>query len=210
MKRIRAILLLPLMVTLIIFMCTAMTVSAFAEETETIQKQSTLPENIAKGKEIDEEGAKDKADIDAIAEQFTAYLKEEYGADYEFYYNQIIEQWGSIEGYLLALGEKIPDKYRSSWDKVVGWLGEYSVIWAPAFALAIVIIVAVIGKKQANAVVEKIVEGKLSPIVQELNLQSNATLSLIHAEEALLGKSDRFIETVKELEESEKELMGNG
>lgn len=31
-------------------------------------------------------------DIEGVAEQFITYLKDKYGADYEFYYNQIIAQ----------------------------------------------------------------------------------------------------------------------
>lgn len=148
----------------------------------------------------------DESSLEEIAEQFTQYLKDKYGADYEFYYNEIIGQWGSVEGYLLAFGNKLPEEHRSGWDKFVGWLGDYAPVWAPALAVLIVILVAVIGKKQFNKLVEKIVNGKLSPIVQELNLQSNATVAILHSQKALLPKDERFAENVKELEESERGL----
>lgn len=150
----------------------------------------------------------DETSLDAFVEQFKQRLKDKYGADYEYYYNEIIEQWGSVEAYLLALGEKLPEEYKTGWDKFVGWLDEYSVLWAPALAVCIVILVAVTGKKQFNKIVEKIVNGKLSPIVSELNLQSGATLSIMHAQKALLGNGEKFAENVKELEESERRLGG--
>ena len=150
--------------------------------------------------------SRNKSDFEQIAEQFTEYLKDKYGADYELYYNQIIERWGSVEAYLLSLGDKLPEEYQSGWDKFIGWLGEYSVLWAPALAVLIVILVAVIGKKKFDKLLERIVNAKLSPIVHELNLQSNATVAVIHAQEALLGNNERFADQVKELETAEKEL----
>lgn len=145
-------------------------------------------------------------DIDELVISFKKYLKGKYGEDYEYYYNLIIEQWGSVEAYLLSLGNKLPEEYKSGWDMFIGWLGEYSVIWAPALAVLIVIVVAVVGKKSFNIIVDKIVNVKLSPIVKELNSQSAATVSVMRAQRALLGNNERFAENVKELEESERRL----
>lgn len=171
---------------------------AFADTSDGVQ--STAQET------VDPDISRNESSLEGIAEQFTQYLKDKYGADYEFYYNEIIGQWGSVEGYLLAFGNKLPEEHRSGWDKFVGWLGDYAPVWAPALAVFIVILVAVIGKKQFNKLVEKIVNGKLSPIVQELNSQSNATVAILHSQKALLPKDERFAETVKELEESERGL----
>ncbi len=79
-------------------------------------------------------------------------------------------------------------------------------MWAPALAVAVIIIVALIGKKQFDALVIRIVNAKLKPIVNELNVQSKATVSLIHSQKALLGTNSKFTDTVKELDESEKEI----
>ena len=106
----------------------------------------------------------------------------------------------------MSFGDKLPDEYKSGWEKFVGWLADYSVVWAPALAVILVVLLAVIGKKQFNKLVEKIVNVKLSPIVKELNTQSDATVAIIHAQKALLGTNERFVETVKELEYSEKGL----
>lgn len=171
---------------------------AFADTSDGVQStaQETVDPNISLN----------ESDLEVIADKFTEYLKAKYGADYEFYYNQIIGQWGSVEGYLLAFGNKLSEEHRTGWDKFVGWLGDYAPVWAPALAVLIVILVAVIGKKQFDKLVEKIVNGKLSPIVKELNSQSNATVAILHSQKALLPKDERFAETVKELEESERGL----
>ena len=147
-----------------------------------------------------------ESDLEGLADSFKAYLKAKYGTDYEFYYNQIIEQWGSVEGYLLSFGTKLPEQYQSGWDKFVGWLGKYATVWAPTLAILIVILVAVIGKKAFNKLIEKVVNTKLKPIVQELNAQSKATISILQAQKVLLGNGEKFLNTVKELENSEKEL----
>lgn len=144
--------------------------------------------------------------IEHIADTFTEYLKERYGDDYERYYAQIIDGWGSVEAYLLSFGEKLPEESKTGWQKFVGWLDEYSSVWAPAFAVAVIIIVALIGKKQFDRIVDRMVNAKLKPIVEELNKQSNATVSILHSQKALLGSVTKFTENVKELEESEKEL----
>lgn len=190
MTKIKTTLLLILAAMLIIFVCTGARLATYAQADE--EQAVELPE--------------EQTSIDGIAEQFTDYLKAKYGDEYEYYYNEIIEQWGSVEGYLLAFGDKLPEQHKTSWDKFVGWLGDYSPVWAPALAVIIVIIVAVVGKKAFNKSIERIVNSKLSPIVKELNLQSNATATIIRAQRALLGNNERFANAVEELTEAEKEL----
>lgn len=150
------------------------------------------------------------AGIEGVADNFLNYLKERYGEDYLFYYERIIDNWGSVEAYLLSFGEKLPEEAQTGWQKFVGWLDEYASVWAPALAVAIVIIVGLIGKKQFNALVNRIVNAKLKPIVNELNAQSKATVSILHSQKALLGNGERFAGNVTELEESEKELTNGG
>lgn len=155
---------------------------------------------------VDPDISLNNGNIDELVAGFKAFLKEKYGDDYDYYYKLIIDKWGSVEAYLTSFGDKLPDEYKSGWEKFVGWLADYSVVWAPALAVILVVLVAVIGKKQFNKLVEKIVNVKLSPIVKELNIQSDATVAIIHAQKALLGTNERFAETVKELEYSEKGL----
>lgn len=185
-------------------LCLLMAGTAYAEPLP----ETGLEESVETGGE--QSGAEEpekKTDLSDAADKFREYLKERYGADYDYYYNKIIAEWGSIEEYLLSFGEKLPEEYKTGWDKFVGWLGEYSAVWAPPFAVAIVIIVAVVGKKQFNRIVERIVNARLAPIVKELNSQSKATVSIIRAQTALLGNGEKFAPVAAELRESEKELM---
>ncbi len=172
--------------------------AGFAVNAET--QTETLPPVETEETETPENG------IDEIAAQFVEYLKSRYGAEYELYYNAITEQWGSIEGYLLAFGDKLPEEHKTGWDKFVGWLTEYAPVWAAPLAAVLLIIIAVAGKKAFNRIVDRIVNTKLSPVIKELNLQSNATVSLIRAQKALLGNNSRFAGNVEELSAAEKEL----
>lgn len=188
--KIKKVFMVVIAAMLLVFLCAGFGGFALAEEEMSPPEQT---EEVA-------------PDIEGVAEQFITYLKDKYGADYEFYYNQIIEQWGSVEGYLLAFGNKLPEEYRTGWDKFVGWLKEYSPVWATSLAIVIVIIVALVGRKVFNSAIERIVNTKLKPVVNELNLQSNATMSIMHAQKALLGTVPKFKDNVTELEEAEKEL----
>lgn len=171
---------------------------AFADTENDVQTstQETIDPNISLN----------ESDLEGLADSFTEYLKAKYGADYEFYYNQIIEQWGSIEGYLLSFGSKLPEDYQSGWNIFVGWLRDYWPVWASPLALILVTVIAVVGKKTLNKIIEKIVNVKLMPIAKEMNAQSTALISLSRGQRALLGNNEKFAGTVKELEDCEKEL----
>lgn len=197
-NKIKKLFVCTLLAIIVVFMCFAPVISAFADEGAPERTETAVDPDIS----ADETG------LEALVAQFTEYLKEKYGADYEFYYNEIIENWGSVEAYLLSLGGGLPGEYRTGWEKFIGWLGEYSVIWAPALAVAIVILVAVTGKKSFNKLVERIVNSKLSPIVKELNSQSAATVAMVRAQRALLPNNGKFAGNAKELEESERRLSG--
>ena len=165
------------------------------------------------GEDTDIITTEETATIDGVATQFINYLKDKYGADYEHYYNAIIEKWGSIEGYLLDFGNRLPEEHRSGWDKFVRWLRDYAVIWAPIFAALILIIAIIFGKRIYEKIkdwftklVEKLVNKKLAPIENELNLQSKAMVAMLHSQKALLGSSEKFSDTVKELDEADKEI----
>lgn len=184
MTKIKTALLLILAAILIIFVCTGARLASHA--------QAELPAA--------------QTNPDGFVADFTEYLKDRYGEDYEYYYNAIIERWGSVESYLRAFGDNLPEENKTDWDKFVGWLEDYSPVWAPALAVVIVIIVAIAGKRAFNKIIEKTVDDRLSPIVRELNLQSDATATIIRAQRALLGNNERFAGAVEDLTEAEKEL----
>ena len=45
----------------------------------------------------------DGSETENLVDRFIANLKDKYGDDYEYYLNAILEQWGSVEAYLLSL-----------------------------------------------------------------------------------------------------------
>ncbi len=201
MSKIKTALLALLAAILLIFICMGATVTASADNVQPVG-QTEQEET------VDPDISLDEAQNDGVEAKFIELLKAKYGEDYEYYYNRIISQWGSIEAYLLSLGNKLPEEHRSPWRKFVGWLDEYSVIWAPALAVILIICVGVIGKKQFNKLVEKVVSGKVSPINDELNKQSAALVTIMHTQKLLLPKTEQFSETASELESAEKELKG--
>ncbi len=141
-----------------------------------------------------------------LVDQFIQSLKDKYGADYERYYNFIIEQWGSVEEYLIAMGEDWPEEAQDSWNRFVAWLDRYAVIWVPILAIAMVIIVYFGGKKFIDKRIANAVDKKVTPVNAELNKQSAAQAAQMKAMRALLGKNEKFAEVAKELENREKEL----
>ena len=94
MTKIKKVILALLAAALLIFICTGavLPVSAYTtEETVTAEEQAVTPD-ISGG----------YGDLQTVSESFLQYLKDKYGEDYEFYYSQIIERWGSVEAYLLS------------------------------------------------------------------------------------------------------------
>lgn len=154
--------------------------------------------------EVDTE---EDTEIENVAANFVEWLKATFGADYEYYYNQIIDNWGSIENYLLQFGEEnIPEEYQTGWNEFIAWITKYAVIWAPVLAVALVILVWIVGKKVFASIVKKVVDSKISAVGIEMNKQSKALTSIIRSQKAMFGTNEKFADNVKELDESEKEL----
>lgn len=193
-KRIKIILIMLLAATLVFFTAGGI-MFASAEEVTVPPEQEEVTDD-------EETGT-----IEDVAADFVGWLKDTFGEDYEKYYNNIITNWGSIEEYLLQFGqENIPEQYQTGWQNFVKALGENAPFWAPILAVAIVIIVYLIGKKRFTAIIQKAVDGKTAAMGKELNKQSKALTSVIHSQKAMLGNNAKFADIVKDLDESEKEL----
>lgn len=92
-----------------------------------------------------------------LAGSFIEHLKEKYGDDYLYYYNAILEKWGSVEQYLLAcVDETTPDIVADGWTSFINWLNKYAVIWAPIFAILLVAAAVLFGKKYIKKAYEYI------------------------------------------------------
>ena len=149
----------------------------------------------------------DISETENLVDRFIANLKDKYGDDYEYYLNAILEQWGSVEAYLLSLTDNLPDELQTGYADFIGWLGEYASIWAPCLAVALVIIGVIVGKKALNTILNRIVEARIKPIEEELNKQSAAQAAQLKATRALLGTNERFAEERKSAEDAEKKLL---
>ena len=207
--------------------------AAFASEIpeEVTQPVEELPAESENTGEIDTEppetdnggqtGTDGGQDSQSFVEGFIELLKDRYGADYEYYYNLIIEQWGSIENYLLQFGEEnLTPEQNDVYRQVITALGETSVIWAPSLAIICLIVALIWGKKKLEGIIEKFVKGYIdktqddSANIQstqeaqnaELNRQSKALAATMKGVQALLGTADKFAEQRGEIEESAKEL----
>lgn len=189
---------LILVAALLLALLSAFTIAAYAEE--------TLPPDTALEEQMP---AEDETEVGAeeLVERFIANLKEKYGEDYEYYLNTILEQWGSVEAYLLSLTDNLPDEFQTGYNDFIQWLGEYASVWAPCLAVALVIIGFIVGKKALNTILNRIVEARIKPIQEELNKQSEAQVAQLKATRALLGTNEKFTEERTAAENAEKKLM---
>ena len=220
MTRTKRILIFAVMIAFMFVCLVATFTGAYAEETtapeqvtEEPQNEPQIDDNEATEPPTTEEPTQEDTDTDtafdmaALVDKFTAYLKEKYGAEYDAIYNGIIEQWGSIEAYLLQFGEEyIPEEYNAGWNAFIEWLSVNAPIWAPALALACIIFIAVFGKKAFNKIVQKIVDTKVKLLSDELNKQSAALSAQMKALKMIMPTNEKCAAAVQELEEKEKEL----
>lgn len=220
MTRTKRILIFAVMIAFMFVCLVATFTGAYAEETtapeqvtEEPQDEPQIDNNETTEPPTTEEPTEEDTDTDtafdmaALVDKFTAYLKEKYGAEYDAIYNGIIEQWGSIEAYLVQFGEEyIPEEYNAGWDAFIEWLSVNAPIWAPALALACIIFIAVFGKKAFNKIVQKIVDAKVNLLSDELNKQSAALSAQMKALKMIMPTNEKCAAAVQELEEKEKEL----
>lgn len=220
MTRTKRILIFAVMIAFMFVCLVATFTGAYAEETtapeqvtEEPQNEPQIDDNEATEPPTTEEPTQEDTDTDtafdmaALVDKFTQYLKDKYGAEYDAIYNGIIEQWGSIEAYLLQFGkEYIPEEYNAGWNAFIEWLSVNAPIWAPALALACIIFIAVFGKKAFNKIVQKIVDTKVNVLSDELNKQSAALSAQMKALKMIMPTNEKCAAAVQELEEKEKEL----
>lgn len=160
--------------------------------------------------ETTDEVQNENGDPQELVNNFIAWLKETYGEEYQIYYDAIIEKWGSIEDYLLALMEEeaFPDAAKDGWTKMVNWLGENSPVWGTALAVIAVVIVAVAGKKVLNKFVEMFTSAgkQTQALFGAVNKMYNAHTATEKALIKLMGDNPKFAEEKAALENSMKEI----
>ena len=211
---------LSLVLVLALFFIALVTVQAvFAEEApapETTVEEpqdepatdEQTPETPADGETVEPPATDGTEDETAgIIDRFIENLKAKYGDDYEYYLNAILEQWGSVEAYLLAQTDNLPEEFQTGYTDFINWLSEYAPVWAPCLAVALTIIGFIVGKKALNKMLARQVEARISPIEKELNKQSEAQAAQLKATRALLGTNEKFAEERKAAETAEKNLL---
>ena len=185
--------------------------AVFAEEAPapdtTAEETQNEPATGTETPETPTDGETPDDGVESIVDRFIENLKAKYGDDYEYYLNTILEQWGSIEAYLLAQTDNLPDEFQTGYTDFINWLSEYAPVWAPCLAVALIIIGFIVGKKALNKMLARQVEARISPIEKELNKQSEAQAAQLKATRALLGTNEKFAEERKAAETAEKNLL---
>lgn len=188
--------------------------------TDDTQEPVTEPENTPTepeeptGEEIPDTTVESAESLSAT---FVEWLKAEYGEDYEYYYNLIIEKWGSVEAYLTQFGEEnLTGEQQEWWSEFLAVLGETSPVWASALAVLLVAVGLIVGKKIVAAILEKAVNAKVEAVQntqsqqsEELNKQSAAIIATAKGINALLGSSDKFSAEREEIAKT-TESLNNG
>lgn len=185
------------------------TVSVYAAEPEE-------PANDTEIAQTEEETAEQETTetTEQLAAQFVEWLKAEYGEDYEYYYNIIINKWGSIENYLIQFGNNnLTEEQNTVWKSIVQGFSETASFWAPPLAVIIVVIVCMWGKSKFKKIIDAVVEGKFRQLkdaqtaqTEELNKQSAAIIAIADGQKALMGGAEKFAENREQLDNAAKEL----
>lgn len=201
---------ITIIAAMLVFFISGGVMIASAEEVSDPAAQTETTDDAQDGEtpaEIPEEPETPQTD-EEIGADFVEWLKATFGSDYEYYYNLIIEHWGSIEDYLTQFGEEnLPEGFNAGLQKVLDWLDEYVAIWAPVLAIVVIVAYYLIKKRSTRKTIEKVVDSKMTVLSDELNKQSKAIMAIGRGQTALLGKNARFADTVKEIEDTEKELQ---
>ena len=147
--------------------------------------------------------------MQALVEGFIEELRAKYGAEWQTYYDAILNEWGSVEAYLLSLvPDDAPDPVKNGWEAFVAWLGEYSPVWGSILAITLVVFAALFGK----TIVTKIkgfvaaVMDKFKTLFSSVNKQYEVLKAQNDALMKLLGDTPKFEEQRKALEKANEEM----
>ena len=158
--------------------------------------QTTAPDEVLEPSQEDND----------IVMAFIQYLKDEYGAEYETYYNAIIEQWGSVKNYLNSkiTDGTLTDETAEGWLGFVNWLDQYAVVWVPVLA-GLALLGVVIGGRQ----IYKTIKNLFTRLFKGTNQNAVAQIAVIETLELLIGNSEKTKDARDKLAEAKKELLKN-
>lgn len=145
-----------------------------------------------------------------LAEEFIQTLKDRYGEQWETYYNAILDEWGTVEAFLLsAMPDGAPDVAKDGWNKFVDWTRENWVIIAAVGAVVLTVIVVLFGKKCVGLVVGffKKMFSLVGKLFSGVNLLYKNAKAQNDALLALMGNNPRFSAQRDALNATNEEMM---
>jgi len=157
-----------------------------AEGTEQTEEETTEPT------EPTTEGQEEEVDNETIAANVKEYLQSIYGDDYETYYNQIIENWGSVEKYLLSASENLPEEHQYKVTELITKINTYIGVAADG-VLLLCVGIYIICRARKNK--------KVQSDLDRLKTASNQTQS---AELAIMSSLTAHGEALKQLMPNQK------
>lgn len=143
-----------------------------------------------------------------LAEEFIQTLKDRYGEQWETYYNAILDEWGTVEAFLLsAMPDGAPDVAKDGWTKFVDWTRENWVIIAALGAIALTVVF--FGKKCVGLVVGffKKMFSLVGKLFSGVNLLYKNAKAQNDALLALMGNNPRFSAQRDALNATNEEMM---
>ena len=145
-----------------------------------------------------------------LAEEFIQTLKDRYGEQWETYYNAILDEWGTVEAFLLsAMPDGAPDVAKDGWNKFVDWTRENWVIIAAVGAVVLTVIVVLFGKKCVGLIVGffKKMFSLVGKLFSGVNLLYKNAKAQNDALLALMGNNPRFSAQRDALNATNEEMM---
>lgn len=162
----------------------------------------------ASAAEVTEEPA--QVSESGLAEEFIQTLKDRYGEQWETYYNAILDEWGTVEAFLLsAMPDGAPDVAKDGWNKFVDWTRENWVIIAAVGAVVLTVIVVLFGKKCVGLIVGffKKMFSLVGKLFSGVNLLYKNAKAQNDALLALMGNNPRFSAQRDALNATNEEMM---
>lgn len=147
--------------------------------------------------------------LQELVDSFIEGLRAKYGAEWQTYYDAILNEWGSVEAYLLSLvPDDAPDPVKSGWEAFVAWLGEYSPVWGSILAIVLVIFAALFGRSVVTKIKDFVaaILDKFKTLFSSVNKQYDVLKAQNDALMKLLGDTPKFEEQRKALEKANEEM----
>ena len=145
-----------------------------------------------------------------LAEEFIQTLRDRYGEQWETYYNAILDEWGTVEAFLLsAMPDGAPDVAKNGWNKFIDWTRENWVIIAAVGAVVLTVIVVLFGKKCVGLIVGffKKMFSLVGKLFSGVNLLYKNAKAQNDALLALMGNNPRFSAQRDALNATNEEMM---